>query len=224
MRGFHYDTFVDLSPIFIGRGRRQVKPPEAEVRLTLHAVEGIQPALPVSRFTNLKIFRPLVQSRFIPVITQDNVAPAVEQPKTRGTLKLKTKVELPAMAPISRKSTLTDLAVVFKTELKQLEKNPAKELSPATAEKRRHPLSHKTWAELIAEAEAPKKTRHNIDLAAAFKAEMQTLLAEQKKAEEFTPAVTPVRLKAAFEPRIVRSQPLPAFRPRPAVKVRILAA
>jgi hypothetical protein len=137
---------------------------------------------------------------------------AEEAPKPRGTLKLKTKIEVLPPAPgsvmISRRSSIADLAIAFKTEMAQLEKK-AQVKMPVTdeaSEKRRHPLSNKSWAELLAEAELAevKKPKRDIDLANAFRNEMRAFEAEQQKVSQ-------------------AAEPIP-FRPRPREKNRILAA
>lgn len=128
-------------------------------------------------------------------------APAAEEPAKRKTLTLKAKVELPQIASLSRVSSTTDLAAAFKSEMKIVTERKAEtaDLAAAFLEKRRHPLSNKSWKELIddAAAAAPKETR-GMDLASAFKREMQAMLAAEAKTAAPAPsASTP----AAPKPR-----------------------
>lgn len=245
MRGFDYHSFKDLSQIFSWK-KGQPSPALAwRVYVPVAAVET-----PVSRFADLAAFKSIVRSRFIPApvvndpivnnivikldiprITARFVTASAKPQKARTTLKLKTKVEIPTVASISRNSTAQDLATAFKAEMKMLEKKSPAEIDNMptkafgiTVEKRRHPLSHKTWAELLAEVEAPKKKK-DFDLAAAFKVEMQAMLAEQQRLEAVgiqKPDVAPIRFKTAFENKVKSPAPVP--HPRPAARFRSMAA
>lgn len=121
-------------------------------------------------------------------VTVTTETPQDEQKKARPILKLKTKVEVPVLTTLTRNSSVKDLAAAFKSEMAIMEKKAAKEplqsksiLEDAFTRRRRHPLSHKPWSELLAEVEAPKKPKYNIDLATAFKSEMKAFMAEQEK-------------------------------------------
>jgi hypothetical protein len=102
--------------------------------------------------------------------------------KVRPTLKLKSKVELPFVIGVSRRSTVTDFAAAFKAELRTAEKEPAQFLAQSlTTVQTSRPSTQKTWAELATEAQAVfERPRNTLDLAAAFKQEMQTVLAQQQ--------------------------------------------
>lgn len=138
-------------------------------------------------------------------------AAVAEEIKPRKTLTLKTKVELPAITSLTRASNTNDLAAAFKAEMQAVTERKAEigttDLHAAFAEKRaRHPLSNKSWKELIAEAEtvAPKEQK-GPDLTAAFRREMQAMIAaEQKGIAAPAPApVKPVAKPAAVKPRLV---------------------
>lgn len=237
MADFNYNSFVDITQVFNWRKGEVVVRPKKEP-LALFAVEGIHPQ---SKFVDLNVYRATVKSRFVPVpavavavavaapvapapeaviIVSASVMPAVEeapaivpvpqQPvssteetsKPRATLKLKTKVELPPIVTPARQI---------------LEDAPSEQ-------RRRHPLSEKSWAELLAEAEAAttRKSRSNIDLAAAFKSEMRAFMAEQEKLGD-SQFVSP-RFRTASEQKAANAQSdMPIYRPAPA-KIRILAA
>lgn len=194
-----HSRFVNLGallptakPVFVTASARKVKP----------AVVEITPAAPA----------PVVQ---IPA-NDVSAAPAIgaEPKKTRTTLKLKTKVELPALQPLSRKSTTQDLAAAFKAEMALMEKKvvaepSASKLEDAFTKRRRHPLSDKSWSELLAEVEMPKKSKHNFDLGAAFKAEMKAFMAEQERLGGEAPAT--LSFKSAAGQKISKTQ-APAHR------------
>jgi hypothetical protein len=116
-------------------------------------------------------------------------AAPVPSVKARGTLKLKVDVTLPPVADISRRSTAFDLASAFKAELKMAaEQVPA---AQPVVQKSKSSLQ-KSWAELAAEAETPKAPAKSMDLAGAFRREMQALLAQQEQALAETPSIKPV--------------------------------
>jgi len=184
--------FPTIKPRFLTVSAKKGKPVTVEAAPVLAAVPMPAPV-------------PAAEPAPIPPAT----TAAVEEPKkARTTLKLKTKVELPSLTTLSRRSTAQDLAAVFKSEMALMEKKavaePSKKLEDAFTKRRRHPLSHKPWSELLAEVEAPKPSRHNIDLASAFKAEMKAFMAEQEKLGE-TP--TPAKFKSAAEHKTVSPQP-----------------
>jgi len=137
---------------------------------------------------------------------------SAEPQKARTTLRLKTKVELPSLQPITRRSTVEDLAAAFRAEKALLEKKavaePTAKLEDAFTKRRRHPLSNKSWSELFAEAEAPKQAKNSPDLAALFKAEMKSFMAEQERmgvSVNEVPATT--KFKSAAEQRSTSPQP-----------------
>lgn len=214
MRGFEFDTFVDLSRQFNlnrqgGLLARQwtasTRPATAKVRL-INAPK-IAKAATSSRFIDagsLRIFarrpfataarapeKPAVQTpppvprRTLSLKLAATVVPMsreqVEEPKkaTTGTLKLKTKVDLPPPVAISRGSTTSDLASAFRAEMKTLTEKAATPAEAAPEPKRRGTL-RKGWAELLAQAEEPPARLRDFDLRAAFKAEMKALLARQE--------------------------------------------
>ncbi len=155
------------------------------------------------------------QTRFMqpkPVVIAAPVAAiaAVEAEKPRGTLSLKTKpLSLSATAPetvtaesqpqprsrisssrtftrLSQRSSINELASAFRAELSALEQKRAAGLTPRLdepeiKERRAHPLSH--------------------DLAAAFKAEMQAILADPEKREEVCISAAP---RKNLDPRRTR--------------------
>ena len=248
MGAFDYRSFTDVSSAFNSRRGTPVETPvwqaylrapqKADADVATFAVEGIEPALPQSRFADLSVYRPVVKSLFItpPAVrvvesvvavaakpdvpslrlsfvgTKRVAMPVVavgETPKPRRQLTLKTKVELPT-APknsrtfVSARSSAKDLAAAFKHEKKKIERFEL----PDEEERPRHPLSSKSWSELLAEADAVmKKPKVNIDLASAFKAEMRALQEElAKQGDDFAPPA-PARLKTAFEPKIKSGAP-----------------
>ena len=128
------------------------------------------------------------------------VQPTPAKATSGGTLKLKTKVDLPPPVMISKRSTTNDLAAAFKTEMRVLtekkapEETSAQPLAPPVPEKRRNGGSslQKGWAQLIAEAEAPPPKVKDFDLRSAFKTEMKALLARQElDMNDNTPAPAP---------------------------------
>lgn len=136
-------------------------------------------------------------------------APVAEVAKPRKTLTLKTKVELPAITPLSRASNTNDLAAAFKAEMQAVTERKAEigttDLYAAFAEKRtRHPLVNKSWKELIAEAEtiAPKEQK-GPDLSAAFRREMQAMLAAEQKGIAAPVPAKPAQKPVAAKPRLV---------------------
>ncbi len=101
-------------------------------------------------------------------------------------------------------------------EKKAVSEPSSKKLEDAFTKRRRHPLANKPWSELLAEVEAPKPSRHNIDLATAFKAEMKAFIAEQEKLGSEIP--TPVKFKTAAEHKTISPQPQQAqVRSRPSM-------
>lgn len=115
-------------------------------------------------------------------------APIAVAAKPRKTLSLKTKVELPPIDTLSRRSTGVDLNVAFKTEMRMVtdiiaDVSGVVHPEDIMAEKRKSPVSSKTWADVLMEAEAYKPSvPKSFDLAGAFKREMQALEAQEKKA------------------------------------------
>lgn len=108
-------------------------------------------------------------------------APKTAEPvKKRGTLKLKKKVDLPTITPISKRSSKNDLAAAFKAEMTQMTRQATQGTQKtlrhtANNATRRHPLSSKSWSELLAEAETKQQKKHDFDLAEAFRTEMAKL-------------------------------------------------
>jgi hypothetical protein len=216
MRAFDYNSFIDLTQVFDFRKGQVALPKPVEMpamqvvaqpmaRVTLFSTTSLKAQLAQSRIVSLSALLPTVTPRFVtasakkikPVVIE--IAPAVvvpavpvvaaEAPKARTTLKLKSKVELPVLQTLSRRSTAQDLAAAFKTEMAMMAKMEKKavveqslgKLEDAFTKRRRHPLSDKPWSELLAEVEAPKQSKSNFDLATAFKAEMKAFMAEQER-------------------------------------------
>jgi hypothetical protein len=240
MRVFNYNSFADLSQVFDFRKGQAVPPqPKARVILyTTTAIRSrlaqskfldvntfIPTVKPLFLTVSAKKGKPIVVTA-APVIAEAVPAPVVATPspveptvaiaaaeepkKARTTLKLKTKVELPSLTTLTRRSTAEDLAALFKAEMALMEKKavaePSKKLEDAFTKRRRHPLSSKPWSELFAEVEAPQQSRHhNFDLATAFKAEMKAFMAEQEKMGGETS--TPAKFKSASEHKTVSPQP-----------------
>jgi hypothetical protein len=159
------------------------------------------------------VVQPVVAETMTVAVT--NEEPKEEAKKARTTLRLKTKVDVPVLTTITRNSSTQDLAAAFKSEMAIMEKKAAKApsqdksiLEDAFTRRRRHPLSHKPWSELLAEVESPKKQKHNIDLATAFKAEMKAFMAEQEKMGVSDAIVSPtLKFKTAAEHKVVSSKP-----------------
>lgn len=239
MQAFRDVNFVDVSQVFNWRRgaesfrlRRSVF---ADLR-DFAPVPAIESAVtPESKFFEISAFRPVIEAPVVeapverPVLKLKEktqvfaaseapapVAAAEETP--RKTLKLKTQVELPVISAVTRRTSISEFAAAFKAELARLEKDPGLAEAPAAPPPRRS-FSQKSWAELIAEAEEAPKPKNNFDLAAAFKAEMRALLAEQGQAEA-------PRLKTAFEPKIKASPQHKPAAPRRvfAASVRTMAA
>lgn len=231
MLGFSFELFLDVESAF-NRKAPDIKArqylPRAEIKpLASYAVAGIHAETPESRFTDLPRLRPLVKSRFVPAgaapkkelvfeklgdisasrFTKPVVSsPVPEAAPVRKTLTLKTKVELPVFNRISRHSSTDDLAGVFKAEMNLMLKKKGEEMP--VPQRPRSSASHKTWRELMEEAEVRARTS-SFDLAAAFKAEMRAL--EQK-------SVATPQPKSAFEHKVMSPQshyPAPALK-RPA--------
>lgn len=134
--------------------------------------------------------------------------PAAPEPK-RSTLKLKTAVDLPVVsAEPARASAKTDLAALFKAELRQI--TAEVQTAPAPREdvkvvRKKNAKAQKSLKELAEEAmaRAEKETKPRqlaFDLADAFKREMQALAAEQTievKAPAKKPAAVAARKIAA---------------------------
>ena len=216
---------------------------EPMARVTLYSTTSLKAQLAQSKFVSLGALLPTITPRFLtasakaikPVVIEiapviaapvtpafavaapaTPTAPAVtaEAPKVRTTLRLKTKVELPALQPLTRRSTVEDLAAAFRTEKALMEKKavagPAMTLEDAFAKRRRHPLSDKPWSELLAEVEAPKQSKSNFDLAQAFKAEMKAFMAEQARiGGEISVGEAPATLqfKSAAQQNNISQQP-----------------
>ena len=106
-----------------------------------------------------------------------------------------------SFSKLSRRSSIEELSQAFRTELEILEQNKARAAldpdapSPDEQERKPHPLAKKSWAELLAELDRPpEKIKPDFDLAAAFKAELESLLAKQDTAA--TAVKKPVSRKA----------------------------
>lgn len=230
MRLFDYSAFADLTQVFDTRKGQITQPKiiieEPKSRVTLYSTTSLKARVAQSKFISIETLLPTVKPRFItasakaikpvvieiappaPVVEAPVIETVVEAPKARTTLRLKTKVELPSIQPLSRKSTAQDLAAAFKAEKVLMEKAaaaaPAEQssagwLEGAFAKRRRHPLSDKPWSELLAEAEAQKPSKSNFDMAAAFKAEMKAFMAAQERmgvSETATPAPLPFKAEA----------------------------
>ncbi len=242
MRGFDIAAFADVASHFKYKSRVIQKPrtvkavialPQPEP-LIVHAVDSIHPD---------SKFLPRVTSRFLPLVTpepifenlgnieasafyKEHTAPKTPQtaPKARGTLKLKTQIELPPMEDVSKRSTKNDLAAAFKAEMKIItEKKESSTkgfdiIEVFSSRNRRHPLSQKSWKELAAEAEKmkPKSTGPDFDLAAAFKREMQAILAVEEKSRDGLS----FKAKTAFEPKVM----VKITMPHPSVKIARMTA
>ena len=201
---------------------------EPMAQVILYSTTSLKAQLAQSRFVSLSTVLPTVKPFFLtasakkvkpvivtvaPVVAVPVTAPvAAEEPKkARTTLKLKTKVELPVLQTLSRNSTTQDLAAAFKAERALLEKKAVQPeqsvstLEDAFTKRRRHPLSNKSWSELLAEVEAPKQKQH-FDLAAAYKAEMKAFMAEQEKLGNTTPATT-LQFKSAADHKVTHTRP-----------------
>jgi hypothetical protein len=194
--------FIDLGafmptvkPRFLTVSAKMIKPVVVEVA----------PAVVQTAIVQTVVLQPAVLQ---PAVLQTETA-AEEPKKGRSILKLKTKVELPVMQTLSRRSTAQDMAAVFKAEMALMEKKavqePSRKLEDAFTKRRRHPLSHKPWSELLAEVETPRQSKNNnFDLATAFKAEMKAFMAAQEKLGEDS---TPAKFKTAAEHKTVSPQP-----------------
>ena len=118
--------------------------------------------------------------------------------KNKATLRLKNPPSvLPeragvfsmAATKVSRDASISELAALFKAEMQAATEKKPEEVRPQTAAQNviveKRGTSGKSWADLTAAADAfEKKARtpkSGIDLAAAFKSEMQSLLAEKDK-------------------------------------------
>lgn len=143
------------------------------------------------------VIDPVAAKAFLTVAAPANVniptVPALSvAEKPRKTLSLKAPVELPAMTSISKGSTSADLAGAFKSEMKTATEVRFDAYPPAArdvvVEKRRAPSQHKSWKELMADAEKPTAKPRDFDLAGAFKREMQILMAEQAQTAPATSA------------------------------------
>jgi hypothetical protein len=227
MLGFSFELFLDVEYAFNRQApdaKDRPRLPRAESRpLVLYAVAGIHAETPVSQFTDLSLLRPLVKSRFVPAgvapqkilvfenlgnISASRFMKAPPPAAARKTLTLKTRVELPVFNRLSRHSSADDLAAVFKAEMNLMLKKKGEEVSKASAAPRaRTAASHKTWRELMVEAEVQGRAS-SFDLAAAFRAEMRAL----EKQAGTIPAAQP---KSAFENKVMSPQPL---RPAPALR------
>lgn len=234
MGTFDYNSFINLSYAFdLIKG--QVVPPTPKARVILYSQTAIKSIRAMqSRFVSandlpdvrqpfsskargpvrtIAIVPPAPVSAPAPVaeveapVVPDAPVAAAETTKPRGTLKLKTKVELPPItARISRSSSVEDLAAAFKAEMALMEKQ-ARQQSIQDAlpvledrKKKRHPLSDKSWSELFAEVEKAKPApTSNFDLANAFKAEMKAFMAQQAKNDDV--AAPELKKPAAPAPR-----------------------
>lgn len=196
MGAFNYDSFADLTRVFDAR-KGQVVPPIPKARVILFASTALRPQ---SKFVNVRAYMPMAKPVFVlvaakkispppaPVVVPEPAAvieaPAAPAPKLSGTLRLKTKVDLPPA--VARRGSY-DIAAAFKAEVAIVEKKEpetAADLEDIFNKRRLHPLSRKSWSELIAEAEAREvatRPKKDFDLGAAFKAEMKAFEAEQEK-------------------------------------------
>jgi len=217
--GLFDDTaFADLTQVFDSRKGQVVLPriitAEPKARVILYATTSLRARLSQSRFVNVSMLLPTVKPRFITASAKAIKPVVIETAKPRTTLRLKTKVELPSMQSLSRKSTVQDLAAAFKAEKVLMEKKvsnapqSAGGLEDAFTKRRRHPLSDKPWSELLAEAEAAKPSKSNFDMAAAFKAEMKAFITAQERMGEAPVAPpAPIPFKAAAESKVVQQKP-----------------
>jgi hypothetical protein len=223
---FNDTAFADLTQVFDSRKGQIVLPQvitaEPTARVILYATTSLRARVAQSRFVSLATLLPTVKPRFItasakaikPVMIE--IAPVLETPKARTTLRLKTKIALPSIQSLSRKSTVQDLAAAFKAEKALMEKTvaaaPAEQspggLGGAFTKRRRHPLSDKPWSELLAEADTPKPSKNNFDMAAAFKAEMKAFMAAQERmGEAAVSPPAPIPFKAAATPKVLQQKP-----------------
>jgi hypothetical protein len=235
MRGFDIAAFADVASHFKYKSRIVPKPRTVKgvialpqpAPLIVHAVDSIHPD---------SKFLPRVTSRFLPLATPEPVFENLGNieastfykehtaPKARGTLKLKTQIELPPIEDVSKRSTKNDLAAAFKAEMKIItEKKESSTkgfdiIEVFSSRNRRHPLSQKSWKELAAEAEKmkPQSTGPDFDLAAAFKREMQAILAVEEKSRDGLS----FKAKTAFEPKVM----VKITMPHPSVKIARMTA
>lgn len=170
--------------------------------------------LPKRIFATFATFaaKPMQNIRVKAIVVPANIFKAVAEPAApepkRTTLKLKTSVELPVVtAEPSRASAKTDLAALFKAELRQITAEVG--VAPVPREevkviRKKNSKAQKSLKELAEEAmaRAEKETKPRqlaFDLADAFKREMQALAAEQSietKAPAKKPATPAKRLAA----------------------------
>lgn len=222
MGTFDYNSFVDLTHVFdLKKG--QAVPPQEKAKVILYSSTILKSRNVRSRFFDPKIFIPEAKQPFR-IVAAPKEKPAQ---KARPILRLKTKVDIAPLVSLTRRSTVEDLAAAFKAEMavmqKKAQKAPAPDksvLEDAFTRRRRHPLSHKPWSELLADIEKPSKSK-NFDMAAAFKTEMKAFMAEQEKigaeAVVETPMSQPIRFKAAAERKNVIS---PQPRRQPILRTR----
>lgn len=153
-----------------------------------------KPAMPAATLPPRRTLSLKLAATVVPMPQPETQTAAEPRKITGGTLKLKTKVDLPPPVSLSRVSTTNDLASAFRAEMKALtEKSPA---SPAEAEApasepKRRGMLRKGWAELLAQSQEPPARLRNFDLQAAFKAEMKALLARQEAEATATAAPAP---------------------------------
>ncbi len=213
MGTFDYDSFANLTHVFdLKKG--QVVPPQPKARIILYSSTILKSRNLQSKFFDPKIFIPEAKQPFC-IVAAPKTKPT---PTARPILRLKTKVEVAPLTPLTRRSTKEDLAAAFRAEMAMMQKKAKKApetgksgLEEAFTHRHRHPLSHKPWSELLADAEKPAK-RENFDMAAAFKAEMKAFMSEQAKigalAASETPVPQPVKFKAAPERKtVISTQP-----------------
>lgn len=212
MFGFDYDSFVDLTRNFNleklgGRAalawRLRAQPKFHPVRLIDAKKMTVKTA--TSKFADFKTLRIVIAPRFALAAKAPAVAPkkrtlslklaaatvpmaevAVAEVAVKpagGTLKLKTKIDLPPPSIISKRSSSADLATAFKAEMKVLteKKTPGAETAapPLRPQNRKASTLKKGWADLLAQAESPAAKTKDFDLRAAFKTEMKALLERQ---------------------------------------------
>lgn len=222
--GFDFNSFDNLMQMFAcrrGYARVRTAPEVMPVAVVAETQKVIFFSVTSSQFVDVKTLRPRMKPAFVGYAADKRVKPVTavssergilklkakmaeaiaEEPKPkqegiRTVLKLKTKIDLPA-APtrLGKNSTTEDFTAALRAELRQMKLEEA-----GVAEPKRHPLSSKSWSELMAETETfeTKKPKHNFDLAAAMKAEAQALTA--RGVSELAEAP---RLRTAFEPKLV---------------------
>ncbi len=214
MGTFDYNSFADLTHVFdLKKG--QAVPPRPKARVILYSSTFLKSRNLQSRFFETKSFIPEAKQPFR----------SVSKPKTKPTqkarpiLRLKKKVDIALVTPLTRRSSAEELAAVFKAEMALMQKQAKTKqaentsLEDAFTQRRRHPLSNKPWSELLAIVEQPEK-RKNFDIAAAFKAEMKAFMAEQEKigaSGTMETVISPAKFKLTSERKQAVRQMRPAM-------------